>query len=226
MIQLDLHKKLFGADGLIQLQVKTTIQTNELVTLYGPSGAGKTSIIRMIAGLMKPDKGSILVDGDIWFDSQQKMHLRTQERPIGLVFQEYSLFPNMTVYENLKFALPKGNPEDMIEEMLETIGLKNLKDTKPNLLSGGQKQRVALARALVRKPSLLLLDEPLSALDTVMRTKLQDDILAFHKRFGLTTMLVSHDYHEVKKMSDRVLLIENGKIVEQGKFGQVFKEYL
>jgi molybdate transport system ATP-binding protein len=222
MIELDLHKKLFGADGLIQLQVKFTIQTNELVTLYGPSGAGKTSIIRMIAGLMKPDKGSILVDGVSWFDSQQKIHLRTQERPIGLVFQEYSLFPNMTVYENLKFALPKGNPEDMIEELLETIGLKNLRDTKPNLLSGGQKQRVALARALVRKPIILLLDEPLSALDTAMRNKLQDDILAFHRRFGLTTILVSHDYHEVKKMSDRVLVIENGKIVNEGKVEEVF----
>jgi molybdate transport system ATP-binding protein len=221
MIELDLHKKLFGADGLIQLQVKITIQTNELVTLYGPSGAGKTSIIRMIAGLMKPDKGSILVDGDTWFDSQQKMHLRTQERPIGLVFQEYSLFPNMTVYENLRFALPKGDTEEMIEELLETIGLKNLRDTKPNLLSGGQKQRVAVARALVRKPSILLLDEPLSSLDTAMRNKLQDDILAFHKRFRLTTILVSHDYHEVKKMSDRVLLVENGRIVAEGKVDDI-----
>jgi molybdate transport system ATP-binding protein len=223
MIKLDLHKKLFGADGLIQLQVNITIQTNELVTLYGPSGAGKTSIIRMIAGLMKPDKGSISVGGDTWFDSKQKIHLRTQERPIGLVFQEYSLFPNMTVYENLKFALPKGNPEDMIEELLDTIGLKNLRDTKPNLLSGGQKQRVALARALVRKPSILLLDEPLSALDTVIRTKLQDDILAFHKRFGLTTILVSHDYHEVKKMSDRVIMVENGRIAGEGKVEDIFK---
>jgi molybdate transport system ATP-binding protein len=221
MIELDLHKKLFGADGLIQLQVKITIQTNELVTLYGPSGAGKTSIIRMIAGLMKPDKGSILVDGDTWFDSQQKMHLRTQERPIGLVFQEYSLFPNMTVYENLRFALPKGDTEEMIEELLETIGLKNLRDTKPNLLSGGQKQRVAVARALVRKPSILLLDEPLSSLDTAMRNKLQDDILAFHKRFRLTTILVSHDYHEVKKMSDRILLVENGRIVAEGKVDDI-----
>ncbi|RPA67530.1 ATP-binding cassette domain-containing protein [Cyclobacteriaceae bacterium YHN15] len=221
MIELDLHKKLFGADGLIQLQIKITIQTNELVTLYGPSGAGKTSIIRMIAGLMKPDKGSILVDGDTWFDSQQKMHLRTQERPIGLVFQEYSLFPNMTVYENLRFALPKGDTEEMIEELLETIGLKNLRDTKPNLLSGGQKQRVAVARALVRKPSILLLDEPLSSLDTAMRNKLQDDILAFHKRFRLTTILVSHDYHEVKKMSDRVLLVENGRIVAEGKVDDI-----
>jgi molybdate transport system ATP-binding protein len=221
MIELDLHKKLFGADGLIQLQVKITIQTNELVTFYGPSGAGKTSIIRMIAGLMKPDKGSISVDGVSWFDSQQKMHLRTQERPIGLVFQEYSLFPNMTVYENLRFALPKGNPEDMIEELLETIGLKNLRDTKPNLLSGGQKQRVALARAMVRKPTILLLDEPLSALDSAMRSKLQDDILAFHQRFGLTTILVSHDYHEVKKMSDRVLLVENGRIAAEGKVDDI-----
>lgn len=222
MIELNLHKKLSGADGLIHLEVNISIETNELVTLYGPSGAGKTSIIRMIAGLMKPDQGSIMVNGKIWFDSQQKVHLKTQERPIGLVFQDYSLFPNMTVYENLKFALPKGNTADTIEEMLETIGLKNLRNAKPNTLSGGQKQRVALARALVREPSILLLDEPLSALDTTMRHKLQDDILAFHKRFGLTTLLVSHDYHEVIKMSDRVLVIENGKIANEGKAEEIF----
>jgi molybdate transport system ATP-binding protein len=226
MIKLDLHKKLSGADGLIQLRVNFTVQTNELVTLYGPSGAGKTSIIRMIAGLMKPDSGSILVNGNTWFDSQQKMHLRTQDRPIGLVFQEYSLFPNMTVYENLKFALAKGNSEDMVEEMLDMIGLTNLRKAKPNILSGGQKQRVALARALVRKPSILLLDEPLSALDSGMRTKLQDDILSFHKRFGLTTILVSHDYHEVKKMSDRVIVIENGKVAKEENSGEFFRESL
>ncbi|WP_194778020.1 ABC transporter ATP-binding protein [Pararhodonellum marinum] len=224
MIKLDLHKKLYGADGLIQLQVKTDIQKNELVTLYGPSGAGKTSIIRMIAGLMKPDLGSILVNEETWFDSQQKIHLRTQERPIGMVFQEYSLFPNMTVFGNLKFALPRDASEDIIEEMLDTIGLQNLRDKKTNWLSGGQKQRVGLARALVRKPSILLLDEPLSSLDTNMRVKLQDDILNFHKKYGLTTILVSHDFHEVQKMSDRVLLIENGKIESEGKVGEVFKE--
>lgn len=223
MIELDLHKNLFGADGPIQLSINTSIQSHELVTLYGASGAGKTSIIRMIAGLMKPDKGSIVVNGNTWFDSHLKIHRKTQERPIGMVFQDYSLFPNMTVYENLKFALSRGNSEDLIEEMLETIGLSNLSGKKPFLLSGGQKQRVALARALIRKPSILLLDEPLSALDTAMRTKLQDDILDFHNRFGLTTLLVSHDYHEVKKMSDRVLLIENGKIAIERKAEDIFK---
>jgi molybdate transport system ATP-binding protein len=224
MIQLDLKKKLFGADGQIQLQVNTIIQSKELLTLYGPSGAGKTSIIRMLSGLMSPEQGKIIVNGKTWFDSEKKINLRTQDRSIGIVFQEYTLFPNMTVYENLKFALPKGNSPDLIEEMLETIGLQNLKDKKPNWLSGGQKQRVALARALVRKPSILLLDEPLSALDTAMRNKLQEDILAFHRRFELTTIMVSHDYHEVKKMSDRVLLIENGIIANEGNPEEVFKD--
>ncbi|RZS95677.1 ABC transporter ATP-binding protein [Cecembia calidifontis] len=224
MIQLDLKKKLFGADGQIQLQVNTIIQSKELLTLYGPSGAGKTSIIRMLSGLMSPEQGKIIVNGKTWFDSEKKINLRTQDRSIGIVFQEYSLFPNMTVFENLKFALPKGDSQDLIEEMLETIGLQNLKDKKPNWLSGGQKQRVALARALVRKPSILLLDEPLSALDTAMRNKLQEDILAFHRRFELTTIMVSHDYHEVKKMSDRVLLIENGIIANEGNPEEVFKD--
>ncbi|MFD2201666.1 ABC transporter ATP-binding protein [Shivajiella indica] len=224
MIKLELYKKLFGADGPIHLQVQTNIQFNELVTLYGPSGAGKTSIIRMIAGLMKPDDGSITVSGESWFDKKLEKNLKTQDRSIGMVFQEYSLFPNMTVYENLKFALPKGDSESIIEEMLDTVGLKNLRDKKPNLLSGGQKQRVALARALVRKPSILLLDEPLSALDTAMRTKLQDDILVFHSQYNLTTILVSHDYHEVKKMSDRVILLENGRIAGEGKAEDIFKQ--
>jgi molybdate transport system ATP-binding protein len=217
MINLDIRKSLFGADGMIDLDVHTTIPNGEFLTLYGPSGAGKTSIIRMIAGLMTPEKGNITINGLVWFDSQKKINLKPQKREIGIVFQEYSLFPNMTVYENLKFALPKGESPKFILDLLETIELENFKEKKPFWLSGGQKQRVALARALVRKPSILLLDEPLSALDSVLRRKLQEDILSFHQRFELTTIMISHDYHEVKKMSDRVIILEKGKIVNDGK---------
>ncbi|PRY85501.1 ATP-binding cassette domain-containing protein [Mongoliibacter ruber] len=222
MMELDIKKKLSGANGPFELRVQTEIKKGEFLTLYGPSGAGKTSVIRMLAGLMKPDQGRISVNEQLWFDSVQGVHLKTRLRSIGMVFQEYSLFPNMTVRGNLVFALPKGENESWVDHILGMVGLLSLQDKKPGLLSGGQKQRVALARALVRKPQLLLLDEPLSALDTAMRNKLQDDILQLHAELGLTTVLISHDYHEVKKMSDRVLVIEEGQLVKQGKAEDIF----
>ncbi len=216
MILLDIEKKLFGADGPIHLRVKTSLEQGELTVLYGPSGAGKTSILRMISGLMQPDKGIIMVGGETWFDSNQKINLKTQKRNIGMVFQDYSLFPNMTVRGNLEYALQKNQSTAIVDELFEIIGLSNLQDKKPVFLSGGQKQRVALARSMIRQPKLLLLDEPLSALDTVMRNRLQDQIQEFHKKFNLTSLLVSHDYQEVKKLAARVLVIENGQVVKDG----------
>lgn len=222
MMQIQVKKELSGANGPFRLSLNTEVREGEFLTLYGPSGVGKTSVLRMISGLMKPDEGSISVNGELWFDSSQGIHLKTRLRSIGMVFQEYSLFPNMTVKGNLLFALPKKENESWVEEMLEMVGLTSLQDKKPGMLSGGQKQRVALARALVRKPQLLLLDEPLSALDTVMRNKLQDDILRLHGELGLTTVLISHDYHEVMKMSDRVLVIEEGQVVKEGRAEDIF----
>ncbi len=221
MIFLDIEKNLFGADGPIQLRIKTSLEQGELTVLYGPSGAGKTSILRMISGLMQPDKGIIEVGGETWFDSNQKINLKTQKRNIGMVFQDYSLFPNMTVRGNLNYALQKNQSGAIVDELLEIIGLSNLQDKKPVFLSGGQKQRVALARSMIRRPKLLLLDEPLSALDTVMRNRLQDQILDFHKKFELTSLFVSHDYQEVKKLASRVLVIENGLVVKEGPPHQV-----
>jgi molybdate transport system ATP-binding protein len=135
-----------------------------------------------------------------------------QHRSIGMVFQEYSLFPNMSVRENLEFALEKSQNKNIIDELLGIMELTNLGNKRPGLLSGGQKQRVALARSLVRKPKLLLLDEPLSALNTDLRAKIQDYILMIHEQFSLTTLLVSHDIPEIMKMSKRVLVIENGAV--------------
>lgn len=162
---------------------------------------------------MKPDDGVISIGNETWYNSDSRTNLNTQFRNIGMVFQEYSLFPNMTVRENLSYALTKGQDANIIDELLAIAGLSSLEDKKPTLLSGGQKQRVALTRALVRKPKVLLLDEPLSALDTEMRNKLQEYILRFHKEFGLTTILVSHDYPEIMRMSSRVLVLEGGRIV-------------
>jgi molybdate transport system ATP-binding protein len=216
MIHIDVNKKLHGADGVFDLRFASAINSGELVTLYGPTGSGKSSVLKVIAGLMKPEQGKIVVAGETWFDSENRINLRTQHRNIGMVFQDYSLFPHMTVRGNLEYALGKNSEPSIVDELLDASELKNLEDKKPHLLSGGQKQRVALARALVRKPSVLLLDEPLSALDRAMRLKLQEYILLFHERMKLTTILVTHDLSEAAKMSRRMLTLEGGAIVSDG----------
>ncbi|NHE56763.1 ABC transporter ATP-binding protein [Cyclobacterium plantarum] len=222
MIELDLEKSLFGPDGKMGLKVSCQIKQGELVGLYGPSGAGKSSILRMISGLMRPDAGKLQVFGRAWFDQSQKINLKPQRRNIGMVFQEYALFPNMSVEENLLFALDKGQAPAIVSEMLERVGLEKLAQKRPMVLSGGQKQRVALARAMVRRPNILLLDEPLSALDMDMRANLQQYIVQFHKDFALTTLLVSHDASEIRRMAQRVLVLENGKFSFDGEPGIFF----
>lgn len=217
MIKLNLHKKLSTTGGEMNLHFETEIKTGALTTIYGPSGAGKTSVLRMLAGLLTPDKGNISINDQIWFNSNQKINLKPQLRKVGFVFQDYALFPNMTVRENLEFAHENKQSSGVINELIELIELGDLENRKPQTLSGGQKQRVALARALVRRPQLLMLDEPLSALDQVMRSKLQDYILQIHKEYNLTTLLVSHEMGEVFKMSNEVIVLEDGQITKQGK---------
>lgn len=208
----------------MMLEINCQIEKGQLITLYGKSGAGKTSTLRILAGLLKPDGGHIIVNENSWVDISKKINLRPQKRKIGYVFQDYALFPNMTVRENLFFALEKGGDKNIIHELIDIIELGELQNRKPDNLSGGQKQRVALARALVQRPQLLMLDEPLSALDHDMRTKLQGYILKVHREFGLTTILISHDVSEVVKMADRILVLENGKIIQDGTSDSIFSK--
>jgi len=221
MIRLNLKKTLLGSLGKFVLEIDFTIQENEFIAIYGKSGSGKTTILRMIAGLEKPEEGFITFKDIVYFDSKKKIHLPPQKRNVGFVFQNYALFPNMTVLENLEYAA-ENHRKKQIEELLELLDLYQLKDRYPNALSGGQQQRVALARALVRNPKILLLDEPLSALDPFTRTRLQEEIRKIHKYYQLTTILVSHDKPEVFKLSDRVLILEDGKICNVGKPHEVF----
>lgn len=212
MIFINITKYLESAEGPINAVFKLEISDKEFLTLFGPSGVGKTTLLRMIAGLEQPDSGTIIVDGDVWFDSLKKINLSPQKRSIGFVFQDYALFPTMSVRENLLFAAQSAKQRHNIDELIELVELTALADRFPLTLSGGQKQRVALARALVRHPKILLLDEPLSALDPSMRQKLQDELVLVHERLGVTTLLVSHDIAETVKLSDRLVAIESGKI--------------
>lgn len=217
MIFINITKQLEGAEGRVNAIFELEIADGEFITFFGPSGAGKTTLLRMIAGLEQPDSGFIRVDNEIWFDSVKRINLPPQKRSIGFVFQDYALFPTMSVYENLLFAASVHTPKSFINELLELTELANLSDRYPDTLSGGQRQRVALARALVRQPKILLLDEPLSALDMTMRIKLQDELALIHTRLGVATLLVSHDIAETVKLSNRLAQIDMGKIIRIAK---------
>lgn len=225
MIELNITKSLDGANGKMILKINTIIESNSFIGIIGKSGAGKTTLLRILSGLDNADSGKIVVNNEIWFDSTRNINLIPQMRNIGFVFQDYALFPHLNVEKNLAYGLinhSKKQKQDKIKEILELMKLDNLKDKYPNELSGGQKQRVALARSLVREAKILLLDEPLSALDNEMRGILQDEILRLHRHFSLTTILVSHDISEIFKLSNRILHIQNGKIISDGDINSLF----
>jgi molybdate transport system ATP-binding protein len=223
MIEIDITKKLFSAQGEFTLALKMSIAQGEFVALFGQSGAGKTTLLRCLAGLEKPDSGLIKVNGVSWFDSRAGIMLKTQYRHAGYMFQDYALFPNMTIRGNLEFALRPEAKRERVNELIELMGLGDLQHRKPDTLSGGQKQRVALARAIAAEPDMLLLDEPFSALDHATKVRLQDEVMRLQRHFGLTTVMISHDISEVYKLSQRVMVIEQGRITKQGAPAEIFK---
>ncbi len=210
MIKIDITKKLHGASGEMDLSLNLSIKENEFVALSGKSGSGKTTLLRILAGLEESD-GIIEVDGEVWQNS--KRSLSPQKRRIGFVFQDYALFPNMSVLENLLYVVKDRN---LAERLLEITELTELRGRLPNTLSGGQKQRVSLCRAMMNRPKLLLMDEPLSALDSEMRTKLQSEIKVLHEEFGTTAIMVSHDASEIYRLASRVVVLELGKVINDG----------
>jgi molybdate transport system ATP-binding protein len=196
-----------------RVQMGGNIASGECVGLMGPSGAGKSTLLRLLAGLETASKGQMFVDGVVWFDAKQQVFLPAHKRSIGMVFQNYALFPHMTVREQIIYAA--GNQSlSWVSELLDLIGLDKLSNRYPKELSGGQQQRVALARALARKPQLLLLDEPLSAMDITSREQLQSLLRTIHTRYLTHTMLVSHDIAEIFLLAHRVLLCEKGRLVK------------
>ena len=207
-------RKVFGAASVVQ-KFDLAVERGEFISFLGPSGCGKTTVLRMIAGFERPTSGAIRVDGKNVTD------LPPNRRNVGMVFQAYALFPNMTVAGNVAFGLkvahrPQSEIAARVEEMLKLIKLPALGNRYPYQLSGGQQQRVALARALAIKPQLLLLDEPLSALDAKIRVSLREEIRTVQRNLGITTIFVTHDQEEALSMSDRVVVMNEGRIEQIG----------
>ena len=201
---------------------------NETLALLGPSGCGKSMTLRCIAGIVTPDRGKIVVDGVTVFESEKKINLPPQQRHTGFLFQNYALFPNMTVAQNIRTgAKREKNPSkrlEMIRTVMERFDLALLADRYPHQLSGGQQQRVALARILVSSPRVLLLDEPFSALDSHLRFKLEQEVRQVIRQFGKTVLLVSHDRDEVYRMSDSIAIMDSGRIERIGSRSDVFAD--
>ena len=207
-------QKSFGTTQVVQ-DFNLDVEAGEFVSFLGPSGCGKTTVLRMVAGFEEPSGGSILIGG------RDVTHLKPNQRKIGMVFQAYALFPNLTVAQNVGFGLKiagmtKADIDRRVKEMLGIIKLPELGDRYPYQLSGGQQQRVALARALAPSPKLLLLDEPLSALDAKVRVSLRDEIRAIQKELGITTVFVTHDQEEALSISDRIVVMYGGKAEQVG----------
>lgn len=227
MININLTKNLHSSNGPMTLKVNLSVNKGDIVSIFGESGAGKTSLLRMIAGLMQPDNGFININNEIWFDKAKQIDMPVKDRQLGFVFQRENLFPNMTIEENMQFALPKGQEDKQtIEELLTMVDLTQLRHKKPYELSGGQRQRAALIRVLMKRPKILLLDEPFSSLDRNMRQKLQEELLNIHQRFAMTILFVSHDPFEVSRISDRVIVLDEGKIIEDGAPKLIFSNLL
>ncbi|WP_274963792.1 ABC transporter ATP-binding protein, partial [Thioclava electrotropha] len=219
-LEIEHLEKSFGANRVVK-DFNLSIEEGEFISLLGPSGCGKTTVLRMVAGFESPSGGAIRIGG------QDVTHLGANQRNIGMVFQAYALFPNLTVAQNVGFGLrvakrPRAEIKARVTEMLELIGLPDLGNRYPFQLSGGQQQRVALARALAIQPRVLLLDEPLSALDAKIRVSLREEIRDIQRRLGITTIFVTHDQEEALSISDRVVVM-NGGVAEQ--IGAPFEIY-
>ncbi len=208
MLELKNIVKSFGTTKILD-DISISIQNSEIVSILGASGSGKTTLLNLILGIYTPDSGSITFDGN------DITNTAMQERGFNIVFQDYALFPNLNAYKNITYGLRNykdRSTKDEVDSLIELLDLKDHLDKKIDMLSGGQKQRVALARTMVMKPKILLLDEPLSALDGVIKESIKEKIVTIAKDFKLTTIIVTHDPEEALTISDKVLIINKGKI--------------
>ena len=199
----------------------------QVTVLLGPSGSGKTTLLRCLAGLERPARGHIQWGDEVWYNDQRRVHLPPQSRDVGFLFQDYALFPHLTVQDNVTFGAGRMSRDDIdarFAELLDLFGLKGLEGRTPRELSGGQQQRVALARAVFRRPRLLLLDEPLSALDAVTREGVRDELMTLVRSLRIPTYIVTHDRLDALALGDRTVLMDRGTVVQTGPTAQVFAE--
>jgi len=212
--------KAFNGQNVLH-DLSLSFNEGEFVTLLGPSGCGKSTLLRTLAGLIHPEHGAIKIDG------KDVTNLKAKDRQIGMVFQSYALFPNMTVEENIAFGLKmkkldKNTIQQKVARMVELVGLSGKEASYPRQLSGGQQQRVALARSLVTEPKVLLLDEPLSALDAQIRKNLQKQLRSIQRELNMTTVLVTHDQEEAMAVSDRIYILNGGRIAQSGTPHEIY----
>ena len=215
----DMAKKYDNGDGVEHINLK--VYEGEIVTFLGPSGCGKSTILRTIGGFMDVTDGDILVDG------QSIVNLPPEKRPTAMVFQSYNLWPHMTIYENLAFGLklrkvPKKEIDAEIKKMLELVSMSGFEKKYPGQLSGGQQQRIAIARSLLLKPSLLLLDEPFSALDAKIRQQMREELKKIQSDLGITVIFVTHDQEEAMALSHRIVVMNKGKFDQVGTPGEIY----
>jgi molybdate transport system ATP-binding protein len=209
----------FQQDGPIPMNIHFSCNQHEMIVFVGPSGSGKTTILRSIAGLYHPKIQFVRCHNKIWSNHEKNYHLPAQKRQIGLVFQQYALFPHLTIALNIELAcgnVPSMQRSVRVKEMLRLVNLDGLDNRYPAQLSGGQQQRVALARALARNPEILLLDEPFSAVDQVTRRKLRNELANLRKKLNIPIILVTHDLDEARMLADRICILHNGNILQTG----------
>jgi iron(III) transport system ATP-binding protein len=230
MVQIENLEKYFGEDKdrvHVLKGVSLDIPEGSLYTFLGPSGCGKTTTLRCVAGLERPDGGSISIDGKNVYSGSQGVYVPTNKRPIGMVFQSYAIWPHMTVFENVAYPMtiqrrPKSQIKQRVEEVLKIVGLQGLGDRPAPKLSGGQQQRVAFGRALINEPKVMLLDEPLSNLDAKLREQMRFEIKALQRRVNITTIYVTHDQGEALAISDQIAVMHGGKLIEVGTPHQLY----
>lgn len=210
---IDLFHSFSTFQGIQKIEANLQIPLGEYVSISGISGSGKTTFLRLVSGLVQPQNGTICWGDQVWHDTKNKQCIPPQERNIGMVFQDYALFPNMNTLDNIIFACKEKVEKKYLQSIIDTLGLDNYLTRYPHQLSGGQQQRVAIARALISKPALLLLDEPFSALDESLKKTVQSFIYEIHLQNSMTTLVVSHQISEIKPYVNRFLQFENEKLL-------------